>query len=141
MKVPQITRMSCTLACFESFSAQNGGTWTQRAIISNFPALCQGNQPEPGYVLTEGYVELAGLLGIHCEPIPNPPLPLPRYPTQAILIGAGNFEGSQHSLLWIRALPGDRGIAMNPNPAVTHYRRFRIQQLAEWESFCWLLRV
>ena len=30
---------------------------------------------------------------------------------------------------------------LNPNPAVTHYRRFRLQQLAEWESFCWLLRV
>jgi hypothetical protein len=141
VKVSQLTGMSCTLACFESFSAQNGGDWTQRAIISTFPDLCQGQERIPGYVLAKDYVELALHIGIQCEPIHHGLLPLPYFPTQAILIGAGNYYDRQHSLLWIRALPGDWGLAMDPDPNARNYLRFQLQQLWPWQASCWRLRV
>ena len=141
MKVPQITGMSCTLACFEAFSAQNDGIWTQRAIMLAFPDLCQGKEKVPGYVLTEDYVKLASLIGIYCKPIPSLPLPAPHYPRQSILIGAGDYHGGEHSLLWIRPLPQERGLAMDPNPEVRNYVRFKLDQLKQWKSFCWLLRI
>jgi len=132
--------MSCTLACFEAFSAQTGGNWTQRDIILTFPHLCQGNQPVPGYVQTADYATLANVLGFHCEPIDPHPLPLPHHPTRAILIGAGNFNGAQHSLLWIRALPGDRGLALDPNPNVIRPMRFNLGDLNHWICQFWMLR-
>lgn len=67
----QLTGKSCTLACFEAFSEQNGGAVTQRDVILRYPNYCRGAEPTLGYVLVEDYVALASLIGIQCEPV-NP---------------------------------------------------------------------
>jgi len=132
--------MSCTLACFEAFSAQNGGAVTQRDIILRYPNYCQGTEPTPGYVLIKDYVALASAIGIQCEPInPQSILPLPHYPKRAILIGAGNYNGNEHSLLWVRALSGDRGLAMDPT--AKNYIRFNMKDLKKWQCSFWMLSV
>lgn len=140
MNVFQLNGMCCTLACFEAFSAQNGGDVTQGSVILNYPDYCQGTQPIPGYVLTANYVALAALIGVHCEPInPQPILPYPQYPQRAILIGAGNFNGNEHSLLWVRALSGNRGLAMDPS--AKNYFRFKMEDLNNWQCSFWMLSV
>jgi hypothetical protein len=142
MNVTQLTPMSCTLACFEAFSAQNGGSVTQRDIILGYPHYCQGNEPQPGYVLIQDYTAVAALFGIPCQPInPHPLLLLPHHPRRAILIGAGNYHGHQHSLLWIRALSLDRGLAMNPNETITKYLKFNLQDLNQWDCLFWKLEA
>jgi hypothetical protein len=151
--------MSCTLACFEAFLEQNGRHITQRDIILQHPQYCQGEQQIPGWVSVDNYAALASLLGFQCTPLnPIPALRLPHYPNEAVLIGAGNFNG-QHSLLLIRALPGNRGIAidpdpkLNPNPTIDrglkiypvrearNYLRFDLIQLSGWSCSFWLLHV
>ena len=141
MNITQLTEMSCTLACFEAFSAQNGGTVTQREIILQYPGYCQGDQPQPGYLLTQDYTAVAAFFGIRCEAISPYPLLLPHYPERAILIGAGNFHGHEHSILWVRALPGDRGIAINPNTHISDYMRFNLGDLRHWHSSFWKLEA
>jgi hypothetical protein len=134
--------MSCTLACFEAFLAQNGRRITQRDIILQHPQYCQGAQLPPGWILINDYATLASLLGFQCTPLnPKPVLQLPHYPDKAVLVGAGNFNGGEHSLLWMRALPGDRGLAINPDPNSRNYMRFDLADFNDLQCSFWMLQV
>lgn len=138
-QVVQINGLSCTLACIEAFLANNGILRTQADIIRDLPLHCSVASRSPGYVLITDYVQLCADLGILCQPLPTVYPSHVKYPKEAVLIGAVDYSGGQHSLLWFNNLPGDQGAFLDPSNGQILQRP--LSDMYSWKSAFWGLSL
>ena len=139
--IPQLTPASCTLACFESFLAQNGIFVTQRRMKVMRPDICGALNDENRCVYTHHYSDVGHTFGFTCSKIASDDhVPFPCHPTSAILMATNALGGTPHSLLWTY-INKSNGVGFAMNPADHRYFRFHASKLHEWRWELWRLQI